>query len=68
MAIFCKCSKLFREDDVGVLTLSSRAGERTVERVGAGQCLDMSAAFGAELLVDFVLFGHQEVEYIKLED
>lgn len=68
MAIFCKCSKLFREDDVGVLTLSSRAGERTVERAGAGQCLDMSAAFGAELLVDFVLFGHQEVEYIKLED
>ena len=27
MAIFCKCSKLFREDDVGVLTLSSRAGK-----------------------------------------
>lgn len=27
MAIFCKCSKLFREDDVGALTLSSRAGK-----------------------------------------
>ncbi len=36
MAIFCKCSKLFREDDVGALTLSSRAGERIVERVRAG--------------------------------
>lgn len=68
MAIFCKCSKLFREDDVGVLTLSSRAWNRAGECIGAGQCLDMSAAFGAELLVDFVLFGHEEVEYIKLED
>lgn len=27
MAIFCKCSKLFREDGVGTLTLSSRAGK-----------------------------------------